>query len=307
VGADNPGIRTPHCPRLASRKSDTLMKNPHLEMLLSRITDVPTLPGSVLRVMQMIEDPFCSSSDLAKVIQADPAMAAKVLKLANSSYYGFRQKIGNIPQAVTLLGFATLKNTLLAAAVFDMFRVAGTGFDLPALWKHSVSTATAAKLVAKRARYPHSEKAFTAALLHDVGKIVLARFLPAGLAEIMDAVREEQLAMYDAEKQVLGLAHPALGAWVLGRWGLPAPIVEAVEFHHHPTRAQNSFDLAAIVYLANILAHRAGIGCGGDSLMREMDPFVLEHFGLTESDLGELQDSLVFKRLEIESYAMAAA
>ncbi len=282
------------------------MKNPYLESLLSRINDIPTLPASVLRVMQMIEDPFCSSSDLAKVIQGDPAMAAKVLKLANSSYYGFRQKIGNIPQAVTLLGFATLKNTLLAAAVFDMFRVAGTGFDLPALWTHSVTTATAAKLLAKRAGYPQSENAFTAALMHDVGKIILARFVPQGLAEIVETVHSEQLAMYDAEKKVLGLSHPALGAWVLGRWGLPSPIVEAVEFHHHPTRAQGSFDLAGIVYLANILAHRSGIGYGGDGLEREMDPLVLQYFSLTESVLADLQDALVFKRIEIESYAMSA-
>ena len=283
------------------------MKNLYLESLLSRINDIPTLPGSVLRVMQMIEDPFCSSSDLAKVIQADPAMAAKVLKLANSSYYGFRQKISNIPQAVTLLGFATLKNTLLSAAVFDMFRISGTGFDLPGLWTHSVTTATAAKLLAKRARYPQSEKAFTAALMHDMGKIILARFIPQGLAEIVHTVQAEQLAMYDAEKKVLGLSHPALGAWVLGRWGLPAPIVEAVEFHHHPTRAQNAFDLAGIVYLANILAHRSGIGYSGDGMMREMDPMVLEYFNLNEAVLVDLQDSLVFKRLEIESYAASAA
>ena len=283
------------------------MKNPYLESLLSRISDVPTLPASVLRVMQMIEDPFCSSSDLAKVIQADPAMAAKVLKLANSSYYGFRQKIANIPQAVTLLGFATLKNALLAAAVFDMFRVQATGLDLNALWKHSITTATAAKLVAKRTRYPQSEKAFTAALLHDIGKIILARFVPRGLAEVMDTVREEQLAMYDAEKKVIGLSHPALGAWVLGRWGLPAPIVEAVEFHHHPTRAQTSFDLAAIVYLANVLAHRSNIGSGGDSLVRELDPVILEYFSLNETALADLLDALVFKRLEIESYAASAA
>ena len=283
------------------------MQNPYLESLLSRINDIPTLPASVLRVMQMIEDPFCSSSDLAKVIQADPAMAAKVLKLANSSYYGFRQKIGNIPQAVTLLGFATLKNTLLAAAVFDMFRVASTGFDLPALWTHSVTAATAAKLLAKRARYPHSEKAFTAALMHDVGKIILARFIPQGLSEIVAVVQAENMAMYDAENKVLGLSHPALGAWVLGRWGLPSPIVEAVEFHHHPTRAQNGFDLAGIVYLANILAHRSGIGYGGDGMEREMDPVVLKFYNLNETAMGDMQDSLVFKRLEIESYAMSAA
>ncbi len=283
------------------------MKNPYLESLLSRINDIPTLPTSVLRVMQMIEDPFCSSSDLAKVIQADPAMAAKVLKLANSSYYGFRQKIANIPQAVTLLGFATLKNTLLAAAVFDLFRAAGTGFDLPALWTHSVTAATAAKLLAKRTRFPQSETAFTAALMHDVGKIILARFAPLGLAEIVDTIETEQLAMHDAEKKVLGLSHPALGAWVLGRWGLPAPIVEAVEFHHHPTRAQNGFDLAGIVYLANILAHRSGIGYSGDGMEREMDPLVLNYYGLNETALADMQDALVFKRLEIESYAMSAA
>ena len=283
------------------------MKNPYLESLLSRINDIPTLPASVLRVMQMIEDPFCSSSDLAKVIQADPAMAAKVLKLANSSYYGFRQKIANIPQAVTLLGFATLKNTLLAAAVFDLFRVAGTGFDLSALWTHSVTTATAAKLLAKRVKYPQSETAFTAALMHDVGKIILARFIPQGLAEIVGVIEKEHLAMYDAEKKILGLSHPALGAWVLGRWGLPAPVVEAVEFHHHPTRAQNGFDLAGIVYLANILAHRSGIGYSGDGLTREMDPVVLEYYHLNETALADMQDALVFKRLEIEAYAMSAA
>jgi putative nucleotidyltransferase with HDIG domain len=283
------------------------MKNPYLESLLSRINDIPTLPGSVLRVMQMIEDPFCSSSDLAKVIQADPAMAAKVLKLANSSYYGFRQKICNIPQAVTLLGFATLKNTLLAAAVFDMFRMSGTGFDLPALWTHSVTTATAAKLLAKRTRYPQSEKAFTAALMHDMGKIILARFVPQALTEIVDTIQSEHLAMYDAEKKIMGLSHPALGAWVLGRWGLPAPIVEAVEFHHHPTRAQTAFDLAGIVYLANILAHRSEIGFSGDGMEREMDPLVLEYFNLNESVMNELQDALVFKRLEIQSYAASAA
>ena len=150
-------------------------------------------------------------------------MAAKVLKLANSSYYGFRQKIANIPQAVTLLGFATLKNALLAAAVFDMFRLQGTGFDLNALWKHSITTATAAKLIAKRARYPQSEKAFTAALLHDVGKIILARFIPQGLAEIMDAVREDQLAMYDAEKKVHRAVPPGPGRVGAGALGPARP------------------------------------------------------------------------------------
>ena len=284
------------------------MKNPYLESLLSRISEVPTLPTSVLRVMQMIEDPFCSSSDLARVIQADPAMAAKVLKLANSSYYGFRQKIANIPQAVTLLGFATLKNALLAAAVFDMFRLQGTGFDLPALWKHSVTTATAAKLVAKRARYPQSEKAFTAALLHDVGKIVLARFIPQALAEIMDAVRRGRLAMYDAEKKVIGPVPPGpgrVGAGALGparpgrRGGRVPPPPDAGADIVRPGRHRVPGEHPG----PPLRTSAAAATC----LLREVDPVILEYFSLNEAALAELLDALVFKRLEIESYAAAAA
>ncbi len=284
-----------------------MTRNEHLTEILSKVQSVPTLPATVLRVMQMIEDPLCSAADLAQVIQADPAMAIKVLKLANSAYYGFRQKIATVPQAVTLLGFATLKNALLSAAVFDLFRLNTTGFDLAALWKHSVATATAAKLLAKRARFPNSEKAFTAGLLHDIGKVMIARYLPMSLATIVQAVRDEGLPMAAAEQRTIGLAHPAFGAWVMARWGLPSVLVEAVEYHHCPTKAQYSFDLAALVYLANALTHRAGIGSGGDTLPREIDPAILQHFGLSEGALNDLHDALLFKRLEIESFASVAA
>ncbi len=285
-----------------------MTRNEFLDQLIAKVHDVPTLPSTVLRVMQMIEDPLCSTAELSRVILADPALAAKVLRLANSAYYGFRQKISNIPQAVTLLGFATLKNALLSAAVFDLFRLSTTtGLDMGALWKHSVAVATASKLVAKRVRYPNSEKAYTAGLMHDIGKIMIARYLPTSMATITKAVRDEQLAMYDAEQRALGLAHPGFGAWVMSRWNLPTPLVEAVEFHHHPTRAQYSFDLAGIVYLANILTHRAGIGSGGDPLIREVDPLVTQYFGLNEAAMKDLQDQLLFKRLEIESFAATAA
>lgn len=285
-----------------------MTRNEFLDQLIAKVHDVPTLPSTVLRVMQMIEDPLCSTADLSQVILADPALAIKVLRLANSAYYGFRQKINNIPQAITLLGFATLKNALLSAAVFDLFRLTTiTGFDMAALWKHSVATATAAKLVSKRVRFPNAEKSYTAGLMHDIGKIMIARYLPTSMATITQSVQAEQLAMYDAEQKVLGLAHPGFGAWVMSRWNLPTPLIEAVEFHHHPTRAQFSFDLAGIVYLANILTHRANIGSGGDILLREIDPVVVQYFGLNEAALKELLDQLLFNRLEIESFAATAA
>jgi putative nucleotidyltransferase with HDIG domain len=284
-----------------------MTRNEYLDNILGRMHDIPTLPTTVIRVTQMIEDPLCSSGDLARIILQDPAMAAKILKLANSAYYGFRQKIASVPQAISLLGFSTLKNTLLSAAVFDLFRLSASGFDVQGLWKHSVATAAAAKLLAKRVRYPSLEKAYTAGLLHDLGKVLIARYLPKSLVSVMRMVREEQVAMYDAEAHVIGLAHPAFAGWVMSRWGMPSQLIEAVEFHHQPTRAEFSFDLAAIVYIADIIAHRAGIGNSGDEMIREIDPVVREHLRINETLMLEVQDSLQFLRVEIEAFAEAAA
>jgi putative nucleotidyltransferase with HDIG domain len=284
-----------------------MTRHEYLDKILATVTDIPTVPTSVLQVMMMIEDPLCSATDLSRVILCDPSMATKVLKLANSPFYGFRQKISNIPQAVTLLGFATLKNALLSASVFDMFRIAGTGFDMGALWKHSVGTAVAAKLFAKRVRFPNSEKAFTAGLLHDIGKVVIARYLPSSLLSVIQVAREEHLSMHDAEQKAIGVPHPLFGAWVMSKWSLPTALVEAVEFHHQPTRSKFAFDLAGIVYMANIMTHRCNIGSGGDTLARDVDPLILEYFSMNEGTLYDLQDNLTTRRLEIESFAAIAA
>lgn len=284
-----------------------MTKTEYLDRIFSTITDVPTLPATVLQVMHSVEDPSCSVADLSRTIMGDPGLAAKVLKIANSPYYGFAAKIGSLPQAVSLLGFATLKNALLSASVFDMFRISGIGFDMVGLWKHSVTTATAAKIVARRIHYPNAEKAFTASLLHDIGKVMIARYLPSSLATVVQSVRNDHLAIYDAEKRAIGLAHPAFGAWVLARWSMPALLVEAVEHHHHPTRAQDAFDLSSVIYLSNAIAHRSKIGSGGDDLVREVDPHILQYFHIDETAMREMTDAVLRQRLEIETFAANVA
>jgi putative nucleotidyltransferase with HDIG domain len=278
-----------------------------VERLLSHAGDIPTLPSTVFRIMQLTEDPSCNAGDLAQVLLSDPPLAARVLKLANSAYYGFSQKIASVQQAITLLGFSTLKNVLLSASVFDFYRLGGMGIDLGGLWKHSIATATAAKLIAKRIRYPNVEKAYTVGLLHDIGKIVIARYLPNGLSHVAEMVKTQQCSVYDAETRILGASHADIGAYVLEKWNLPPAVTEAVEFHHHPTRSHFQFYMAAICYLANILAHRSKIGNSGDDMERELDPMVRDYFGLTAQHMQDLQDNLVFKRLEIEAFCALAA
>ena len=158
-----------------------IMELGKVDDLLSDVQDIPSLPLSVSRVLEMVESADCSASDVACVLMTDPVISAKILKLANSSYYGFRQKIGSIRQAIALLGFATLKNTLLSASLFEIYQSRIPGFDLEGLWLHSFATAVACKVVSKRVRFPQPEKAFAAGLLHDIGKVVIARYLPQSL------------------------------------------------------------------------------------------------------------------------------
>jgi putative nucleotidyltransferase with HDIG domain len=199
-----------------------------IERLLGHANDIPTLPSAVFRIIQLTEDTTCNAADLAQVLMSDPPLAGRVLKLANSAYYGFSQKIAGVQQAITLLGFSTLKNVLLSASVFDFYRMASLSIDLGGLWKHSIAAASAAKLVAKRVRYPHAEKAYTVGLVHDLGKIVIARYLPDELNSVARMVEEQQCSVHDAEEHVIGANHAAIGAYIIEKSKHPPAVVDAV-------------------------------------------------------------------------------
>jgi putative nucleotidyltransferase with HDIG domain len=273
--------------------------------ILAHVDDLPTLPTTVTQVLRLVDDPGCSVAALGKLVSGDPVLSARVLRLANSAYYGFPRAIAAVPQAITLLGLSTLRNVALSAGVFSMFRggsARGT-LDLWALWRHSVATAATAKLVARRAGYSPAEKAFTAGLLHDLGKLLIVRYLPGSLREILDLVAAENVAIGDAEQRVLGVSHPAFGAWLAARWNFPASLVDAIAFHHHPMHADDGQPLAGITSVADLLVRRAGIGSGGDDLAREMDPLVLQSLALTDADLDELADALAERRDDVEAFA----
>lgn len=273
-------------------------------LILAQVEDIPTLPTTVTAVLRIIDDPDCSAVRLGALVAADPPLAARVLRLANSAYYGFPRSISAVQQAVTLLGFSTLRNVALSAGVFDLYRPGkGQPLDLWELWRHTVGTAAAAKLVARRVRFTPLEKAFTAGLLHDIGKLLIARYLRSSLDQIMELVRMENIAIGDAEQRVLNVSHPAFGAWLAARWAFPPSLVDAIAFHHHPLNAEDNLPLAAITCVADALARRANIGDGGDHLPREIDPVVLQSIALTDADLHELEEALLARQDDIEAFA----
>ena len=273
--------------------------------LVQRIVDLPTLPIVVPQVLRLVEDQRASAGDLAKVIGSDQALASRILRLANSAFYGFRREIVTINHAVVLLGFDTVKSIVLAATVFETLNDGDvvSSFDRERFWLHVGATAAAARRIAKHLRIADPEAAFVGGLLHDVGKVVLDRFFYRRYAEAARRAAESPCLIREAETALFSVNHAAVGQWLAERWRFPAAIVEPVAFHHRPSAASADYrGLASVVHLADILTRNAGIGSGGDDLIPLPDAEVLHRLKIGPANLLGWTEELTQEREAVEAF-----
>lgn len=236
----------------------TLLGNPALRALVKEITTLPSLPSIYQELMQEIRSPQSSLKKVARIIGKDLAMMAKILQLVNSAFFGLRTHVSSPEQAVALLGFDAIKSLVLSTQVFRQFdRAQLPSFSLEALWQHVVLAGGYARTIAKEEGVDQRvvESAYTAALLHDLGALVLAANRPEDYAQVMDLVKTRPLADWQAEREIFGADHAHVGAYLLGLWGLSEPIVEAVAYHHHPLEyVASGFTAVTAVHVGNQLA-----------------------------------------------------
>jgi HD-like signal output (HDOD) protein len=267
--------------------------------LVERVQGLPTLPSMLNNINQMILNPRTSAKEVSQVISSDPALTAKVLRVVNSSFYGFPNRITTVTHAIVILGFNTVKSIVLSSTIFDVFRrtVKPGDFDRTEFWKHSIGCGSAAKVLAQRLGYPMPEELFIAGLLHDVGKIVLDQFLPDKFAEIVGLVRKNDCLIYEAEQQVLGATHADVGAWLFEKWNLSRGLVETTRFHHNPSLASENPRFAEIVHVADILVRAIRFGSGGDAKIPALSEPAWNSLGLQP---GEMDDLLARTGAEID-------
>jgi len=260
-----------------------------LDNLIRQVQDLPSLPIAVTRVMQITNDPKAGLSDVAHALASDQGLAARVLKLANSAYYGSSRRIGTVSEAVVILGMRTTRNLTLATSCQDMLEREVQGYFLPrgALWRHSLACAAAAQNLARRAHFRGTEEAFVAGLLHDIGKVVMSAYLKAEFAQVLTRVAKGRLTFSDAEREVLGFDDAEVGARLLERWNLPPALVTAVQYHHAPSQAPEN-PLAALVHVADTICLTLGIGLGVDGMAYKLDPNALAMLHLTEDDFEQV-------------------
>ena len=271
-----------------------------LKKLVEKVVNLPTLPAVMTRIIQKVEDPKTSTNEIVDMIGVDQALTMKVLKIVNSAYYGFRQRIATLDRAVVILGFNNIKNLALSASIFDTLSGEGKGeFNLMKFWGHSIGCGVATKVLAvKLGHDPKSlDEFFTAGLLHDIGKVVLDKYVHEEFSEAVKMAAEKDMLIMEAEREVLGADHTDMGHWVAVKWGLPTSLKEVISFHHSPGAAKEAKELTGLVHFADILVRRKKIGSGGDNKVPPLNPNVFEMLKLTQEDVVEIMN-LIDKEME---------
>ncbi|MBI1847966.1 MAG: HDOD domain-containing protein [Candidatus Rokubacteria bacterium] len=262
-----------------------VLADPGLKSLVSQMRSLPSLPSLYVRVLAECQSPRGSLKTVGEIIAEDVAMTAKILQMVNSSFFGLRGRVSSPVHGVQLLGLETVKALVLCAHVFSQFDDIKLGhFPIEVLWRHSLASSAFARLIAASEREEEAvvDMATVAAILHDVGQLVLASRVPDRYADVLALAHARGVPLADAEAETIGTTHAAVGAYLLGFWALPAPIPEAVAFHHTPWQAGGDrFSTVTAVHVADALADELA---AGDVIPgpREIDTRYLDDLGLSD-------------------------
>lgn len=238
-----------------------------LEDRLGKIEDLPTLSVVANNIILITQNPKSSALEVGRAISNDQALVSKILRIANSSFYGFPKEITTVGHAVVILGFANIRNLVLAASILDVLSSEGENgvFDREEFWKHSLACGVTSKLISKRLGIQNPDEAFIWGLMHDVGKLILDSYFHEEFIQVVSLVKEKEILIKDAEQEVLGIDHAGVGGIVADKWNLHPALIKAIRFHHNPPRAHESMRMASIVHLADALCRAIDIGNGGDN------------------------------------------
>jgi putative nucleotidyltransferase with HDIG domain len=221
--------------------------------------DVPTIPVLLLRILRVVDGERSSAKDLVELMQRDQALAGRVLRLANSSFFACSREVATLPRAVMLLGFATVKNLALGIKIMETMRQHG-GPEIAVLWEHSALVGAAARLIAQKTRAADAEEVFTAGLLHDIGKVVLRIRFTATYDRVVATAGDTPVVL--RERDAFGVDHAQAGSWIGESWQLPSSIVDAARAHHDELAAGEPLTIARIVNVANRLVHWTDVDQG---------------------------------------------
>ena len=280
-----------------------------MDELIRNVEGLVSFPQVATRVTQLVDDPRSSATDLGYVISQDPALALKILQLANSPLYGMRHQVDTISRAVTILGILQIRDMVLAASAIHSFD--GIPNDLVSMedfWRHSLFCGLAARHIAAKVLGGQEESSFIAGLLHNIGKLVIYNRMPeAATRALMMILDGEESQRYQAERKVLGFDHAQVGGALLAQWSLPAHLIETTTFHHEPEHAKNFPRETAMIHVANTLASMAQLDTSNIEDVPPMNEGSLISLGLSYDHLPGIIQAIQQEILDVEQVLFGSA
>ena len=254
--------------------------------IMRKVRTFPSMPQVVTQLLVALENPEIDTAEIVEILKYDAGLTANILKIANSAYFAFRCKIGSVRQAVVVLGQNQLKKIVMASCMASVIDKPVPGYDLDPgqLWLHSVAVSVIAENLAASLSLQNVDNIFTAALIHDIGKLVLADFVQEDIKKIQYTVSED-VSFETAERLVLGIDHAEIGALILEEWSFPPEIVEAVHWHHTPDLKKDDSVMADIIHVADLLSLMIGLGTGQDGLHYLPSISAIKRLNIEESKL----------------------
>lgn len=275
-----------------------------LEALLKEAEGLISFPEVCIRINAMVNDPKVSAADIGKVIQQDPALTARLLKIANSPLYGFASEIDTVSRAVTVLGNKEIRDLAFATSAIKAFNVKPGLDSIEELWSHNIYCAIACRLLAETSSRGRTESIFIAGLLHDIGRLLFLSLLPEDMEikiQRLSATGHGESNLYLAEQEVIGFDHAEAGGELVRQWNLPDSLYECVRYHHEPAKAAQYPLEVAIVHLADCVAHAVQNDTEIDQQLAAVDPSSWERTGLTLEDLEAVLPAVESQSGEVRS------
>jgi len=245
------------------------------------------------QLREKLDDPNSSFQDLADIVQTDTALSARLLKMVNSAFYGFAEKVDSLNHALNIIGTDQLTDLALAAIVTSKFQgIPRDLINMETFWMHSIACGIAARKIAEFVPGVEPEKVYLGGMLHDIGSLIIFKQSPDEAKKILLRCQESGEHLFQVEKEVLGFDHAEVGALLLTEWKLPDRLVEVVRHHHQPTKADEFLEETCIVARADALIYEMKIGNSGEPGTPELDPRVGEVIPVSEESLGNLKESI---------------
>lgn len=270
------------------------MAHVSLNDLVKRVDEIPVFSDTVNRILRILEDPEADAKAVEKEILTDQGFTTKVLRLANSAYFGGSRNIKTVSQATVLLGFQAIKSMVLASTVGKVLikELPGYALEREELWRQSQICAITCKVLGKKAKYPKPDDVYTAGLLHDIGKVIVDHYLSEQYQEIQQIREDEKWPFMRAEEKVLGFHHGQVGAKIAEKWRLPEDLTEAIALHHSPEKAEINPKMVAIVHIADGLVMMMGQYIGIDGLEYDFSEHATKLLGVDEHMMMEVMSEV---------------